>query len=412
MPESVCTDIILKRTRTAFMLTRILNTPFWAMFSMLSFILYKDLHATPVQVAAIVTIKPLASILSTYWSALVKSRPDRLVSNVVWATLISYLPFFFYPFIDNAWFFVASVGIYMTMYRGVIPAWMEILKLNVPKDSRARVFAFSSTMGYVGDAVLPFVLGWLLDGYFQAWRWIFPATAVISLCATFFQLRIPIRWSAIPEIPVKTIKNWFMEPWKNAWDILRARPDFWRFQIGFMLGGGGVMLMLPVLPQFFDDVLKLSYTELAVALILCKGIGFALSTPLWLKWIEKVNIFRLASWAMLPVCLFPICLLLAQFQLSWLFVAYICYGMMQGGSELSWNMSGPIFSKEEDSSSFSSINVLMVGLRGSFMPSLGAILCVATNSAFVLLLGGFLCLLASLRMSVYGREPKPLSVDV
>lgn len=36
-----------KRTRMAYVATRLLDTPFWAIYNMLPVILYKDLHATP-----------------------------------------------------------------------------------------------------------------------------------------------------------------------------------------------------------------------------------------------------------------------------------------------------------------------------------------------------------------------------
>jgi hypothetical protein len=407
-------EICASRTRAAFMLTRILNTPFWAMFSMLPFILYKDLHATPLQVTALITLKPLVSIFSTYWSALINKRRDRLLANVIWACILGYLPFFFFPFIDNPWFFVLSSGIYMTLaQRGVIPAWMEILKLNIPHVSRGRVFAFTSAFGYIGDAIFPFVLGWLLDGYFQAWRWIFPCTALVSMAAIFFQGRIPIRFDNLVQektiTPVLLYQK-LVSPWKNAWEIIRRRPDFARFQVGFMLGGGGLMIMQPALPGFFVDVLNLSYTELAIAITLCKGIGFALTSPFWAEWINKVDIYRFSSGVTLLACAFPLFLIAAQADIVWLYLAYLCYGIMQAGSELSWNMSGPIFAKEEDSTAYSSINVLSVGVRGCFAPAIGSLAALWFNSTSALLLGGFLCLLANLRMAYYSKEAQAKNV--
>lgn len=399
--------ICARRTRAAFVLTRILNAPFWVLFSMLPFIIYKDLHATPLQVTALITLKPLVSIFSTYWSALINKRRDRLLSNVIWACLLGYLPFFFFPFVDNPWFFVAASGIYMTLtQRGVVPAWMEILKLNIPKSSRGRVFALTSSFGYIGDALFPFALGWFLDGYYQAWRWIFPLVSLISLAAIFFQARIPIRLDALAKEGIASSLSFFSQlvsPWKNAWEIIRRRPDFARFQAGFMLGGGGLMIMQPVLQGFFVDVLNLSYTELAIALALCKGIGFACTSPFWAEWMNKVDIYRFSSWVTLLACFFPIFLISAQFHIVWLYVAYICYGIMQAGSELSWNMSGPIFAKEEDSSAYSSINVLTVGLRGCVAPAIGSLVGFYFNSLSALLLGAFLCLLANFRMSSYSR---------
>lgn len=405
-------SIFSKRTQTAFIWTRILNTPFWALFSMLPFILYKDLHATPLQITIIIILKPLTSIFSTYWSAQINKRRDRLRSNVIWAVILGLAPFFCFPFVENPWFFIFSSGMYMLFaQRGAIPAWMEILKLNIPGVWRGRLFAYVSSLGYIGDAAWPFVLGWFLDGYFQAWRFLFPLTAFISILAVFLQARIliPKDKTIIPEkrsfqFSLSGFQNQVMKPWQNAWEILSKRKDFARFQIGFMLAGSGLMIMQPALPGFFMDGLHLSYTELGVAITLCKGIGFAMTSSLWARWMNTVDIYRLSSWVAAVACLYPIFLLCSQVHLIWMYAAYLGYGVMQAGSELYWNMSGPIFAEDKDSTAYSSVNVLMVGLRGALVPSIGSVLAVWFSSSFVIVLGGVLLFMAMQRMLAYSRQ--------
>ncbi len=405
-------DIALQRTKAAFLWTRILNTPFWAVFSMLPFILYKDLHATPFQVAVFITLKPLVSIFSAYWSAAIKKRRDRLLPNVMWANLLKVGPFLFFPFIDNPWFLIISSGLYMMLHRGGVPAWMEILKLNLPGAARERIFAYGTAIGYLGDGILPFILGWLLDGYVESWRWIFPFVSLVSLIGVYYQARIPIPFNQEKALPKVSLKAQLVEPWENAKDLIKRRPDFFKFQFGFMLlGGGGLMIMQPALPVFFVDGLKLSYTELAIALTLCKGIGCAMTSSYWARLMNQVNIYRFSSWVTALGCLFPLFLLAAQFHIAWLYLAYIGYGVMQAGSELAWNLSGPIFSKEEDSSAYSSSNVLLIGLRGAIIPVIGSVLCVITNSAVeVLALGAILCLVATFWLSKESRQTQTSSI--
>ena len=393
------------RTRSAFMWTHILNTPFWAIYCMLPFILHKDLHATAWQITILIALKPSVSLFSLYWSAYVNKRPDRLVSSVIWAGFLGHLPFFLFPWMENPWFFVASSAIYMLLNRGIIPAWMEILKLNIPASMRQRVFAYSSTLWYLGSALFPFVFGWLLDDYFQAWRWIFPITALLSLSAVLLQLRIPIKLEKIQisQEPA-TLSNHVIHPWKSVWQLLKQRPDFSKFQIGFMLGGSGLIVMQPAFPTFFMDILHLSYTELGVAMTLCKGIGYALSSMLWAQWMDRVNIFRFTRLVTFCAALFPLGLLTAQIYEFWIYIAYLMYGVMQAGSELSWKLSGPIFAKEDDSSLFSSVNVLSVGIRGCVAPFVGSLMCFGGNATSVLLLGFVLCILATIHLSFCSRK--------
>lgn len=402
-------ELALERTRTAFIWTRVLNTPFWAIFSMLPFILYKDLKASALQVTLVIILKPLVSIFSTYWSAAIDKRRDRLLSNVISANILKHIPFLFFPFIDNVWFIIFASGVYMMLHRGVVPAWMEIMKLNIPGEKRERIFAYGTAIGYLGDGILPFVLGPLLDGYIESWRYIIPALALVSFIGVYFQARIPIQHDLVEKART-SFRAQLYHPWKSAYELLKKRSDFFKFQVGFMvLGGGGLMIMQPALPGFFMDVLNLSYTELAIALTLCKGIGCALTSSTWAKMMNRVDIYRFSSWVTLMGCLFPLCLLASQAHVIWLYLAYAGYGVMQAGSELSWNMSGPIFAKDEDSSSFSSVNILMVGLRGALLPTLGSLLCLISSPASVLLLGAFLCFIATLKLMGDSKEHPDLA---
>lgn len=144
---------------------------------------------------------------------------------------------------------------------------------------------------------------------------------------------------------------------------------------------------------------------------LCKGVGFAISSPLWSRWLNRTDIYRFLSRVTAVAMLFPIGLILAQTSLVWLYLAYILYGIMQAGSELGWNLSGPIFAKQEDSSPYSSVNVLTVGLRGCVIPPLGSFLCLWGSSHVVMMLGAILCFLATVSMSVYGKKCAPRSLS-
>lgn len=410
-------DIYLQKTRIAYTWTRILNTPFWAIYTLLPFILCKDLQATPWQIAIIISLKPIVSLFALYWSSQIKRRRDRLVSNIVWAGIFSHLPFLFVPWISHPWYFIFASTVYMLFHRGVNPAWMEVLKVNIPEDSRKNVFAYSSAVYHAGGAILAILIGWILDDYFQAWRWLFPLTALFSLAAIFFQVRLPIKdvteaseTNAIENAPF-SFREKLGKPWKEAWELMKTRPDFARFQIGFMLGGGGLMLWQPALPQFFFDILHLNYKELTIAMTLCKSIGYTLALPIWTRMMSRLDIFAFSGAVTAIAALFPLGLMAAQWNLVWLYLAYLLYGFMQAGSELSWNLSGPIFSRNEDSSTYSGVNVVTIGLRGCVSPPLGSFLCNLTNATVVLMMGGGFCLLATLQMYLNRqREEKPYVV--
>lgn len=409
--EAYPTDLQIRRTHIAFIWTSILGVPFWGIYALLLFILYKDLHATPFQIATFIILKPLMSIFSIYWSAHVCKRRDRLRANVLWAGLLAPFPFLFFPVIESPWFIILASALYMMFVRGVYPAWMEILKLNLTEEMRQKAVSYSTTISFVGGGILSLLISYLMDINVELWRVIFPLAAAVSILSVFFQWRLII--PPDPErieppvsqpLSVNLVLSHVMNPWKRVWDLLSSRPDFRRFHFGYMLGGFGLVIVQPALPVFFIDTLNLSYTELTTAITLCKGIAFALTSTAWSRWLRQVNIYKFSSFVALLVSIFPFLLISAQWHLVWVFIAYLVYGVMQSGSELNWHLAGPMFAKGEDSSVYSSVNLVVVGLRGCVAPLLGSLLVAAFSPVTVLLIGGVLSFFASWRLFSYHKQ--------
>lgn len=407
----------------AFTLSKLLNTPFWSLYStMLPFILYRDLHASAALVAFALAIKPLSSLIAPYWSAALKCQTGWLRKNIIWGNLLGHLPFFFTPFFDSPWFLTLSGAFYMILARGVTPVWMEILKLQVETKKRTALFAWSSALTYLGDALFACIAGLLLDDYKEAWRWLFPFTALLSCSAIFWQYKLPtLPGGADTVSPSRGLPTFaqlcfqLKKPWVESWRLLKRRPDFMRFQIGFTFGGGALMIIHGALPTFFVDVLNISYSEVGLALGLCKGIGFILATPTWASFFNRLNIYQFNGWVTAMALTYPLLLFFAPSNIIWLYGAYLCYGVMQGGSEIGWNLSGVAFSQKEESTPYTIVNVLMVGLRGILTP-LSGFLCLFISPYSSILLGAIFSLLATQSLFAFSRkyerayvnEPEPV----
>jgi MFS family permease len=386
----------MQSTKSAFLWTRVLNIPFWVLLNLLPMILYKDLHITPWMITMMVVLKPASALFASYWGALVHERRDRLVLNLVSANLLRYIPFLFLPWITSPWVIIGAFAFYMMLSRGVIPAWMEIFKENLQGETRSRVFVFGSALDYLASAILPLALGWILDETTFAWHWLFPATALLGLFSTLFLFRLHSpKFTAEKKEEEFSLKKEVLKPWKESLRLLKERPDFAKFQIGFMLGGAALMVVQPVIPIFFVDVLNLSYTKMLLALAVFKSIGYAIASPLWVKLFEKFSIFEFSGRVILLGALFPALLVLSSFEPSLVYLAYLLYGIFQAGSELCWHLSGPTFSHDKESSAYSTTNVLSVGVRGCVAPPLGSVLFALSNSATVLALGVLLSLFSA-----------------
>jgi len=388
------------RATQAFIWTNFLRAPFWAVYGLLMFIMKKDLGATYYQITCLIALKPIVGLLAPYWSALVHKRPDRLRSNLVLANIVAHLPFFFFPIFDHPWFIVFAGSLFLLMKRGIIPAWMEVLKRNLPKGKREKTFSYGSMISYLGGALLPIAFGFMMDKDPGCWRILFPLTSLLSVGGTFFLLRLPSeKTEPVEKSNAFDFKKAIVRPWMTTFDLLRKRSDFFRYQLGFMLGGGGLLLMQPALPAYFVDELHLSYRELAIAIATCKGLGFAMTSRVWAGFMNRIGIYQFSGLVTVFGALFPLALFVGKLGVSWVYAAYFVYGIMQAGSELTWHLSGPIFSKNEDSSVYSSANVIMVGLRGIVAPYIGSTICTLMGGPIVgMLTGCIFCVLATIQL--------------
>lgn len=382
-------DLCFRKTRAALLWTSLLNEPFLALYALMPFILRKDLDATMFQISLFAMLKPTVSVFSFYWSAWVACRKDRLRSNLIGAGILARIPFFFVFCTDDPWFLIFAGAIYMLFSRAGIPAWMEILRLNMSKKEREKLFSVSQSLGFVEGILIALALGGVLDAYTPSWKILFFLSALMGIFSTLLQGQLPIRGEGVVSGDCALLS--LTQPWKEAWQLIRERPDFARFQWGFMAGGTGYMLIVPALALYYADVLELSHTHMALGRCLFMGLGYVLASPLWAFALNKWDFSRLTSWVCVGFGLFPLCIICASTGLLWFFCAFFLWGVVQAGSHLLWNLSGPVYAGEGDSSRFTGVNILSVGLRGCLAPLLGGVLCDFFGPVPVFLLGSMIC---------------------
>ena len=129
------------------------------------------------------------------------------------------------------------------------------------------------------------------------------------------------------------------------------------------------------------------------------AIGVAGTSLLWKKGLGRFSILKLTVWVLLGFGLFPIALLMAKLDLWFLYLAFLFYGVAQAGSHLIWSLSGTFFAGEQDSSPYTRVNILMLGLRGAVMPLIGGLLCDLFGVVPILVIGTILCFYGAFYLS-------------
>ena len=350
--------------------------PFVAIYSMLAIILTKQLDATPFQVAVLTMLKPMVSVLSFYWGSFLLKKRSHLKENLLAATSFAVIPFVFAPIVDHAWFFVIAGAGYALFSKAAIPARMELLKINTAEGEKEQIFSKASCIAYAIGVVASVSFGIVLDAHPEWWRQLVCIAAAISLFSVVALSTLSDDEAAkSPNNPFldSNVKDALCHPWQATFNLLKTRPDFLHFQVGFFLAGLGLMVAMPAIPGFLSS-LKISYIELFLSIGVLKGLGFILTSNLWASALRRFPLSLVSGAVFCGFGLFLASLLLCTIDPRFVLVAYGVYGIAQGGSHLVWNLSGPIFAGKETSFQYSSVNILAIGVRGLIGPPLGGLI--------------------------------------
>jgi F0F1-type ATP synthase assembly protein I len=288
---------------------------------------------------------------------------------------------------------------YVLFYRAETPALMEILRRNLSKTQREQALSKGTTAAYIEGIFLALVTGWVLENYPGSWRWLLSLFAVVGLVSNYLFYRLAIANCGINDTPKSRKTFSFVAPIREGFSLLRRSPQFLQFQWGYFLCGGGLMMALPVIPSFLKGH-PFSFATLATSTTAIKEIGMILTTPLWGYLMRRFRYENLSTAVFTLVAMYLFLLLNIEAAYQMLIISFLIYGIAQAGSHMIWSLSGPYFSKEDDSSRYSMVNVFMVGVRGLVMPPTGALLSHFFGGEIAIFTGAIFCLLGAILISV------------
>lgn len=393
------TSSFREKTKKALLWMNLSHEPLVVLYVLLPFILRKNLNASILQISILSALRPILPLFSFYWSANITNRQNLLRSNLIGAWVLARLPFLCVPWFTNVWYLIFCCACYELFNKSGIPALVEILKINIPKENRDSTYMLYFVLSFIESILLGIIIASVLSWDPSIWPILVGMSALIGLTSIFFQILIPIpvKVESLSSTNTKTtIQEKILSPWKESFALLSNHPEFAKFQYGFMIGGFSLMLVSPSLCVFYANSLQVSHSSVVTGRSILMGFGIVLSSWFWRKILTKERVPQLTQWILLGFASYLLFMILAVFRLEWFYVSFFFYGVAQAGSHILWNLSGILFSEKGDSSPFSRLNILMLGLRGMIAPALGGILCNLFGPEPILVLGAFMCLAGAL----------------
>ncbi len=361
-----------KETKRILFTSNLLQEPFIALNLMLDVVLALHFGATALQIAILTTLRPLLAVCAFYWGSYLHYKPEKLRLSLVSATALATCFFLFAPWADSIWYYIFAESCFILFQRAAQPAQMEIVKTNLAKGIREQVFSQALSVSHASGMILGPLLCIFLKENPTMWKELFACTALFYIASSWVKSRFRVDELSKPVGPdITSVKEAVIGPWKESWKLLKQNKLFLQFQLGFFIAGSGLMFAKPSIPGYLRDI-NLSFSEIFLLFTLLEGLGFILTAGAWAKFLERSGIHKTSVFVAICFSLQPLFLIMPVGTASFAFLAYFFYGAAQAGSKLVWNLSGPLLCGNDSSSQYTSVNILAIGIRGAFVPLLGA----------------------------------------
>ncbi len=386
-----------KATKRVLFLSNLLQEPFVALNLMLDVIMSTHFGASALQISILTTLRPVLAVCAFYWGSLLLYRPELLRFSLVSATALATIFFLFAPWADSIWYFIVAESCFVLFWRAANPAQMEVLKNNLDKGVREKVFSQALSVSHASGMIIGPLLGIFLKLNPDIWKELFCVGALFYGASAWVKSYFYVPKTRPAARDIRSLKEAITTPWKDSWKLLKTNKLFAQFQLGFFIAGSGLMFAKPSMPGFLTSM-NLSFLEIFSLFTLLEGLGFIIAANFWAKFLQKAGIHLTACLVVTCFSLQPLLLIMPVSTVAFVFVAYFFYGAAQAGSRLVWHLSGPMLCGNESSSQYSSVNILAIGVRGCFVPLLGAAFAQAFSPqacigvSFLCMVGGALYL--------------------
>jgi len=358
---------LTRRTFRAHLTAHFFEGMFTGVWLLNDIVARKHFAASPFLLTLLVMAPSASLILSLPLGSLMAFRPKKAFFIMAGIPRLAFLLCFF---CKSAPFFVFLTAVAAISYPLFFSAQNAILKSNYGEGSRGRLFGLVYSFSGLMAIFSSLTLGRLYDIFPAAPAAVYPIAAVTGFISCFMMSRIK-ESGELKESATTLVK---------PLEILKRRPDFRKFEVSYFLYGLGFMMMLPLLPLYLVDHLKVTYSQASFLNgFFYQGMIVVFS---WMmgRLTDKIHPLRLNRAGFAALIFYPLSLTLAA-NVIFAYPAYAWYGISMAVVNVSWYLAPLTFCHaKEEASSFGALHVALAGVRAFIAFPLGTFLYSLTGS--------------------------------
>ncbi|MBN2461175.1 MAG: MFS transporter [Candidatus Cloacimonetes bacterium] len=369
-------------------------------FQVQDIIAKKALHALDWQITILVMLWPVSNLISIWWGKLLE-HSQSISRFFILTAVMGRLPLLLMLFVSGFNQYLLIMALLFSFNALISPAQNTIYQSNFQKKNRGLAFGYIASVTTLIILVFSFVSGRLLDMNENWFRQIFGIVGIMGVIGAVFFAVIRIRKTRFHDKAFLSIRELFISPVRRSFEVLHKNRYFAYFERNFFIYGIAYMILLPAIPKYLVEYLKMDYSETFLAKGIISQVGILLLAPLAGKIFDRKNPAYFSFLTYASLTLYPVLLLLSSFFIGYAKVNYIVYfafllfGISMSAIFISWNISSIFFANEEDVSMYQGLHVTLTGLRALFAPFLGYLIMRLLSVQAVFVFAAILFLLAS-----------------
>ena len=334
----------------------------------------KTFNAEPWVIAVISAAPMFGNLSSFFWNRISTGRPKvPLVVTLQILVLLCVAAIAVSPQSRyGAWILLVSVVLCRLLIAGIMTMRSVAWSLNYDRALRARATGQLQAITSMMLVVTTSVAGLVLDAHPENYRWVYATGAVLGSLGVWSFWGVKVVGEKRHQVLERRGTRSGSER-NSFFAILRADPQYARYQLHQFIAGAANMMLEPPLVYLVSKQIGASYFA-SIGIIMLIPFVLNLGTmPFWARYLDRVHVaeFRARQNSLWVIGVLFMFLGAWQLSLLWLAVGRFITGIVNGGGSLAWQLGHNDFAPREQLSAYMGIHVTLTGVRGAFAPFLG-----------------------------------------
>lgn len=336
------------------------------------FVMRKTLSAAPFMITLLVMAQPVSNLFSVFTGSVERIFPKRR-DAFIFIGIAGKLILILMLFAGTPIPVLLTLLVFYIFHSMMNPLVSNMMQLNLSDGRRGFIYGISSSAGMLFMMLASLAAGSLLDMNQNLYRILFAAAGISGLVCCLFYSRIRVS-KRVQEAHLPAKGRGVGKIFSSIFHILKENKEFRRYQAYFFLYGIGYLIVLPAIPIYFVDTLKLDYSQISFIKGFIGQSGYILLFPLTGLILDRLNVWLYSSGTFALLSFYPLFLLISgslHSPLPAVYAAFAFFSISMPAVSVLWDLSSISFAGGRRSTDYQSVHIFLTGIRGIAAPLAG-----------------------------------------